>query len=105
MAVKIRRDDEVIVISGKDRGKTGKDNCLHYNHRALSIRISFFIRIGGWPPCRYPNVHFRKSLPLSKVSLSLELLAAIGKITPVFGVNGRGHADVVVAAHESVHGG
>ena len=24
MAVKIRRDDEVIVISGKDRGKTGK---------------------------------------------------------------------------------
>jgi large subunit ribosomal protein L24 len=24
MALKIRRDDEVIVISGKDRGKTGK---------------------------------------------------------------------------------
>ena len=24
MAVKIRRDDEVIVVSGKDRGKTGK---------------------------------------------------------------------------------
>jgi len=24
MAVKIRRDDEVVVISGKDRGKTGK---------------------------------------------------------------------------------
>ena len=24
MAAKIRRDDEVIVISGKDRGKTGK---------------------------------------------------------------------------------
>ena len=24
MALKIRRDDEVVVISGKDRGKTGK---------------------------------------------------------------------------------
>ena len=24
MAAKIRRDDEVVVISGKDRGKTGK---------------------------------------------------------------------------------
>ena len=33
MASKIRRDDEVIVIAGKDKGKTGKVLKSYHRHR------------------------------------------------------------------------
>jgi ribosomal protein L24 len=43
MAAKIRRDDEVIVLTGKDKGKRGKVkmSCLPAN---LSLKVSTWLR-------------------------------------------------------------